>query len=253
MKTMSTTRPLPAGCALLPTEPLRLLVLAAPTAIENKRIVCVSGSAGCGKTVALDVLANDLTLRNAGRVVPVELLHSATDKQVISSLVTAVTGAPVLTRISAGDLSIFLRHLLAAERIILMIDEAQHASNRALEVVRQVHEDPTSRSGLVLAGLGLIERLAKQPTLDSRVGLRVKFAPVDDQQLIPLVQALHPLLRTLSAERIYQINDKFADGSLRHWTQVLEWLVAITPAGQAPGEEHIRQALALATGESWYP
>lgn len=245
---MRTNLKLGPGCALLPTTALRLLIWGAHTAITNHRIVCVSGQSGCGKTVALDVLANDLAARGLGRVVQIELFDSTTDKQVIAQLLAAVTGERVNPRHTTGDHALRLRKYLADEPVVLHIDEAQHASVQALQIVRQINDDPTSKSGLVLAGENLKSKLAKHTTLANRVGLQVNFGPIDEDQLGPTIRALHPALKDLSDAQITFINDKFAVGTLRSWVVILEWLIARTASSAPLSPNDINYALTAVSG-----
>ena len=244
---MHTTRPLPARCTLLPTPALKLLIHGAHTAIINRRIVCVSGQSGCGKSVALDVLANDLTHRGLGRVVRVELFDSTTNKQVITQLLEAVTGERVNSRHTTADHALLLRKVLAEAPVILTIDEAQHAKISALQIVRQINDDATSRSGLVLAGIDLQAKFAKHPTLTNRVGAWSNFNPIDDD-LIKTIRALHPTLARLSDAQITFIDDRFAHGTLRQWVVLLEWLTDTTNNGAPLDPKVINFALTIATG-----
>lgn len=245
---LTVSRPLPVDTTLITTEPLKLLLGAAPIALANRRIICLYGQSGCGKTVALDVLANTLGVR----VVTVILDRGSTDKQVIEHLYQAVRGAtgPVPNSVRRAEMMAHLRRLLAAGDTVLMVDEAQNASLRALELVRQLHEDPTSRCGLVVAGVNLAEKLEREEMLNNRIGLRVAFPPLTGDQLVSILGQLHPVLAQMPVPLLRATDDEYCHGQLRRWVEVLEWLLAVTDTGKKkPTRAHVEQALYFLTAE----
>ena len=244
--TLTVSRPLPANTTLVETEPLRVLLAAAPVALKNRRIICVSGDSGCGKSVALDVLKHQLDVP----VATVILDRGSTDKQVIEEIYKAVhrQPGPMHSSIRKAEMMAHLRSTLANEQVVLMVDEAQNASLRALELARQLHEDPTSRCGLILSGVNLSEKTAKEPMLHSRIGMHVTFHPLTDGALIDVLRKLHPHLAALPDELIFDIDDSYCRGGLRRWVVFLEWLLAVTGDGtRKPGRKDVEKALTIMT------
>jgi hypothetical protein len=163
------------------------------------------------------------------RVVTVILDKGDTDKQVIEHLYQAVRGqtGPVPRWVRKAEMIAHLRSDLAGKDVVLMVDEAQNASLRALDLVRQLHEHPTSRSGLVVAGMELREKLAREEMLNNRVGLRVEFQPLTDTKLVATLHAMHPTFAAMSPALIQAVDDEHCHGQLRCWATFLEWILAM--------------------------
>lgn len=224
---LTVSQPLPAGCNLLTTSAIRRLAVGAPIALANRRIVCVSGPTGCGKTVALDVLAN--VLADAGKRVVTVLLHRRlSDRQVIAHIYKAIHGIdgdlPASTR--RDEIMTHLRHDLAGSNIVIQLDEAQNASLGALELLRMLHEHPTAGCGLVVAGVNLDRKLAADPMLNNRIALRVRVEPLAGATLTASLAELHPLLGSYEPHLLEAADRELCHGQLRLWTMLLEWLHA---------------------------
>lgn len=252
LETVTLSRPLPHGSTLLATDPLKTLLAAAPAALANRRIVAVSGNSGCGKTVATEVLATRLRQR----VVFVALDRGITDKQVIETIYCAVAGndTGIASRTRRAELMLHLRHLIAKAPLVLMLDEAQNASLNALELARQLQEHPSANCGLVIAGVNLDSKLEREPMLENRIALRVRFDRIHDEDLAGTLAALNPMLGAYPDQTLLAANAEYCRGELRRWAQVIEWLHKLGATGDPDPVDvearrrKLEQALTLCTG-----
>lgn len=242
---LSCSIPLTPGSVLTLTEPLELLLGAAPIALANRRIICVDGQPGCGKTVALDVLANNLTRP----VVTLSLNGNLSDKQVIEHVYRAIQGG-CTSRLTRDNMMSALRQRLAGSELVLMVDEAQKASVKALELLRQLHDDPRTKCGLILSGANMQRLLAKEEMLESRVGLRVRFPRLDGNQLIPTVTAAYPVLASLEEWVLRETDRLYCQGRMRAWAEIYEWVRSKTNNGaRVATRRDLEFALRLLTSE----
>jgi len=148
----------------------------------------VSGEVGCGKTM----LARALAARLAGSVHDLYVLP--TPRLTATQLLRAVAEAAGATRPPAAKHSLVMalgdtlraRHA-EGRRPVLLVDEAQLVTPALLEEVRLLtnFEDETSKHlHVVLLGQPeLRERVARQPQLDQRVGLRYHVAPLEPDEV----------------------------------------------------------------------
>ena len=239
--------PLPAGTALLALDPLKRLLATAPIALANRRIIAVSGNSGCGKTTAVKVLA----ARLRERVVFATLDRRDTDKQVIEKIYNALAGTDTAigSRTRRAELMLHARHLIAKEPLVLVLDEAQNASLDALDLVRQLQEHPSANCGLIISGVDLYPKLAREPMVDNRVALRVTFENMTETALPGILAALSPELASYPPHTLLAANAEYCHGELRRWVQLVEWLhglrigAATTPAGR---HKKLEQAVTIA-------
>ena len=244
MKLLCST-PLTEGSVLTRPEPLELLLIAAPIAMANGRIICVDGQPGCGKTVSLDVFANNLTRP----VVTLSLSGNLTDKQVIEHVYEAIQGGSTL-RLSRDNMVSSLRQRLVGSELVLMVDEAQKASLKGLDLVRTLHDDPRTSFGLILSGVNMGRLLAKEEELESRVGLLVPFVRLTGDELVPTVTAAYPLLASLEGWLLRETDRLYCHGRLREWAEVYEWVRSKTNNGaREPVRRDVENALRLLTAQ----
>lgn len=225
---------------LVLTPQLNKLLLAAPVAIANRRIICIDGPTGSGKSLSLDVLASSTDTR----VVSVKLNDSHTHKGVVEELCKAIEPGVAVFEGYTRDLMAHLRARTSNADLVIMIDEAQKAPMRALELVRELHEHPTSRFGLVLAGVDIRRKVGREPMLKSRVGLCIPYARLHGDALVTFLRQMSPVWESYDAGLLQDTDDLSCQGDLRQWVILAEWVRSMTGNGTTtPTPEHLRQAV----------
>lgn len=152
----------------------------------------VTGEIGCGKTMLVHALLDRLggtpfraIVLGTPRLTPAELLRT---------LLRATDGPPP-ARGRHALVEALGEHLAAVHadgrRPVLVVDEAQLATPALLEEVRLLtnHEDRTDKHiHVVLVGQPeLRERVARQPQIDQRVGLRAHVLPLEAEEVAAYV------------------------------------------------------------------
>ena len=152
----------------------------------------VTGEIGCGKTMLAHALLDRLAgtpfraiVLGTPRLTPAELLRT----------VLRATDGPPPPRGRHALVEALGVHLASAHaagrRPVLVVDEAQLATPSLLEEVRLLtnHEDRTDKHiHVVLVGQPeLRARIAQQPQIDQRVGLRAHVLPLDADEVAAYV------------------------------------------------------------------
>lgn len=130
----------------------------------------------------------------------------------------------------------------------MVIDEAQNASNDALEMIRHIHMDPDATWDLVIAGVDLQERLRRERKLASRVGHWALFRPLEGDELVHVLHQLHPVLADVDPELLLWVDGVGCQGVLREWVKVTVAVSRLAGGGK-PSKDHFRHALKGLTGE----
>ena len=223
--TMPRDIPLDApGCALVLTRPLRKLLTAAPIAIANRKIIVLDGPEGAGKSCSLEVMAANVE----SRVVTVKLEDQMSAREVLEAIYAALRGLhhPLPEHERRSELMMHLRTELTDADVILMVDEAQKAPLRALELVRTLHEHRGLQFGLVLAGADMNRKLSREPMLRSRVGLLVPYPRFEQHELVEFLHGMYPPLTQLAVADLVACDELLCRGDLRMWVALVQWIQA---------------------------
>jgi len=231
------------GTKLVMTETLDAMLVLAPFMLEDRFIVALDGPPGCGKTTALTTF---LQRRSVERF-PITLNPGSSDKDVVRQLYDAVVRRTVASNVRRVDLLAELRTSLASRECLVVIDEAQNASNSALEMIRHLHMDPLAKWHLVIAGVGLQERLAREEKLASRVGHWALFRPLAGDELLSVLKQLHPVLADADDDTLLAVDQVACRGILRQWVKLTSLLRRLTN-GQTPTRVNFHAAIAGITG-----
>lgn len=200
------------GAQTIPTDHLRLTGRAVRDACAAHAMAVIHGEAGLGKTYAVD----DAVATVQVPVVWTSFPSRPTPKMVATTLLEALTGRA--TRLDRTRATSRLVELLADRDRLLVIDESQLLTGDCLELLRYLHDQPTTRFGLVLVGgNGTWQVLSKEPMLASRIFRRVRFAPMRREEVLEQLPRYHALYTGCPPQLIAMVDDVFAHGNLRHW------------------------------------
>ncbi len=210
---------------VLPIGPFRQIQDACDIALEEQDIAVITGSAGVGKTTALESYVND----SYGAAVLVKVNKTFTQYKLIKELARSLG---VLNKGAAGAVTERIIDYLKDHNKVIIIDEADYLSPNSLEYLRQVVND-AGESGLVLCG---IQRLAYQIKRDSndhdqllsRVGVHLAIDSISDQDLKLVIKSVYPKLGDKLVRKLL-INSKMKfygidEPSLRTLTKLLKRL-----------------------------
>lgn len=196
----------------IPTDHLRLTARAVRDAAAAHAMAVIHGEAGLGKTYAVDQAVTTATVPVVWATFP----SRPTPKLVASTLLEQITGRP--TRLDRRRATGRLVELLADTERLVVIDESQLLTGDCLELLRYLHDQPTTRFGLVLVGgNGTWQVLSREPMLASRIYRRIRFAPLTQDEVLAELPGYHPLYATCPPALISLVDDVFAHGNLRHW------------------------------------
>lgn len=93
------------------------------------------------------------------------------------------------------------------------------------------------------------KKIAREPMLANRVTLRIHFAPLTDEELIPVRAQMHPILAATPERLLVAADTAYRHGVLRPWSHLLRWLMSLgsTP-DNPPTKQQLEQALTLMAG-----
>ena len=229
----------------LETDQLLLARRAVRDAADHNAMAVVHGEAGLGKTFAVEIALDQVERPVVWTTFP----SRPTPRLIAATLLELLTGRP--TRLDRFRAIARLVELLAERDRLLVIDESQLLSGDCIELLRYIHDQPTTRFALVLiGGNGTWRVLSAEPMLASRVFRRVRFQPLTRTDIVKRLPGYHPLYQTVDPELIAWIDDVFAHGNLRHWAAFTLSATAVAQEAGRPGlnEQIARNVFALHAG-----
>lgn len=216
-------------------------------AAKANAMAVVHGEAGLGKTYAVDDAIGGIDRPVVWATFP----SRPTPRLIAATLLELLTGRP--TRLDRFRAITGLVELLSGGEHLVVVDESQLLTGDCIELLRYVHDQPTTRFGLVLVGgNGTWGVLSAEPMLASRVFRRVRFCALTRKQVLEQLPAFHHLYADCDPELIGWVDDLFAHGNLRAWASFTLSAAALAQdAGRAGLDEQIaRNVFALHGGGS---
>ncbi|MCS4503862.1 AAA family ATPase [Arhodomonas aquaeolei] len=238
---------LPAAPTWVETLSARSVLSALSFAQMAEAVSVIYGGAGTGKTT---------TVR--------QYQEQAPNVWVVTATPASASTGPILKRIAqtlgmrtsgtVDQLEANIIDRVRDTRGLLVIDEAQHLTHRALDAVRSIHD--AADIGLALVGNEIVysqltggSRSVGFAQLFSRVAKRVRLAKAKDADVLALVDAWG-IQDKDSRQLCLSIGRR--PGALRGLSQTLRLasMFATTAGAGRPGVEHIRDAWADLGGEA---
>jgi len=196
---------LDAAAQTVRTSAFRKTQALAKAAADLGEIASFTGDPGLGKTFAVDYFVNNqprewLWLDMPPRPQPKELLV-----RLMRELVGNVD-----SKLPAYDLADDLIDVLKATPRIIVIDEAQNLDRKGLNQLRWLHDQRADWALFFVGGVGCNERLSASPELASRVGRKVRFTPLEGDELVAVLGEYHPLYANAERALLERINKTYA-------------------------------------------
>jgi DNA transposition AAA+ family ATPase len=181
----------------------------------------IHGSAGTGKTFAVETALEDLRAGGDGRgplrTHTLVFTSKPSMRQLAEELFKTLTGA----KPRSGNrfyLITALIALLSGPPRLVVIDEAQRMNGDCLEQLRHLHDHGDTRFALLyVGGDGCWEVLSREPMLRSRVFRRLPFQPIARAEIPALMRDYHPVYADVEDRLLLDIDDTYAHGTLRDW------------------------------------
>jgi len=230
---------------ILNTPSLRLARIAVRHAAETAGIGVVHGDAGLGKTFAVTYACGETGVP----VVWAQVGPRPTLKEVTEQVLSAVLGRRVQG--TRYELTSQLRSVLAEERRLVVLDEAQNLNLEAVEQIRHVHDDLSTDFALLLVGgHGCWKTIEQYPMLRSRVQRRVRFEPLTGEEVLKYMPRYHRLYEGADPALLLGVDRRFARGNLRRWAVFTEACARLIADGQIErlDEEAVDLCLVLING-----
>ena len=176
--------------ATLETEHYLLARRAVLDAVESCAMAVIHGSAGLGKTYAVDELVHEQGIRVLWTSFP----SRPTTRAVAANLYELLAGRR--TRLDRFTIITRLVEQLAHGPDAVVVDESQLLTGDCIELLRYLHDHRATRFALVLVGgNGTWAVLSREPMLASRVYRRVRFQSLRRADVLRRDPRLPPRLR----------------------------------------------------------
>jgi hypothetical protein len=185
--------------------------------VADGEIAAFTGRAGLGKTFAVDYAVRSFEMP----WIWVQVAPTPRPKEV--SVAAFEGGVRLVPARPLYEMTDMLVEELVAEPRIVVVDDSQNLSKTA-----------STRSGssttwasaafplFFVGGEGCAQLLASDPQLADRVGGWVRFNPIPDDDVVPLLCEYHPFFEATDPDLLVQVNDSYAKGVLRRWARVLK-------------------------------
>jgi DNA transposition AAA+ family ATPase len=201
-----------AGAATVKTLHYNFTKRLVPDVVEAAAIGAVYGQAGNGKTFAVESALESVVIPK----VYITSLRRPTMKYVALSVlqeITKVRHEGELMRLTDD-----LFAVLAEERRLIVVDEAQNLSTECFEYLRHLHDDAKTDFALLFVGGNRCwEVISRHPMLRSRVWHKVEFKPLQPHEVRKVIPRYHSIYRNCDVELLLEIDEELAHGNFRNW------------------------------------
>lgn len=190
------------GARTITTQQFLMTEMAVTDCIRRQAIGLFTGDAGTGKTFAIESATSELEQP----VVRTLFGSQATKREVARQILQEINGFA-----QKGSYYELADEVVAAlaEPHVVVIDEAQHLNQDCTFFIRHLIDRPDTNVAILLIGAGgLISKIKKDPTLDSRVYRRVEFAEMSEDTLLAALPKYHPIYRDADPALLAELIDR---------------------------------------------
>jgi hypothetical protein len=112
---------------------------------------------------------------------------------------------------------------LSGPQRLVVIDEAQRLNGDCIELLRHLHDHPSTRFALLyVGGDGCWEVLSREPMLASRVFRRLPFKKLARDKLPALMRTYHPIYAAVDEALLLEVDEGYGHGIFRNWAAFTE-------------------------------
>jgi len=190
-------------------------------AVRDRSMMLVTGVPGTGKSFASGraveaVLAKYPLLQ----AVWLEVATSLRGRALAQDLLPQITGFACSPGAPLREMRNMMTSHLAEAHRILVLDEAQHVTKEAMQLLRWLYDRSDSNFALVIVGTPELEtKLA--PEVRSRIMSHVHISRIADDDAAKILGSYHPLFATADPKLLAQLNRTEARGEFRWWAKFL--------------------------------
>ena len=228
---MTTRLPGTDEAKLVRTPALSRIEAAAALVVPHHEILVVHGEHGTGKNTAVDTYL-------AGQphpVIDLELQPRQSSKDIVRWLHDRVVAADVLPE---RDLQDDLVEALAAEQRIVVVRHAHRLSAEAAGQLQWLHARPGHAWSLFLIGGPRTgAAISRDPLLRGAVTATVEVKPLKGDELLGVLQSMHPLFLGAGVELLTEIDSRVCHGLLRNWARFLQHAIHLRDLVTAHGSD----------------
>lgn len=190
-------------------------------AARDLLVVAVTGDPGTGKSFAAGQ-ALDAVLESRPELTAVwlELASSVRGATLAKELYPQLVGAPPPKNALLLDMRNDMAYELARTPRILVLDEAQHVTTEAMQLLRWLYDRPDAKFALTIVATPKLWRRIP-PELESRITTDIRIERINDDQAPILLAGYHPIFTTAEPELLAHLNRTQARGEFRWWAKFL--------------------------------
>lgn len=198
-------------------------------AVLDRGLVSVIGPVGTGKTFSV-ARAAESCADLVDEVVWLEVASTLRGRALFGAFYERLCGGAPPKGATEYQLMRQLRHTMATQRRLVILDEAQYVTHQALQALRGFHSDANADFALVVIGTPELAR-RMPPELRSRVTGQVRFERIADAEAPKVLAAFHPRYTATEPAVLREANRRYARGEFRWWAKLLVPLNRYEPEG----------------------
>ncbi|MFF0746394.1 AAA family ATPase [Streptomyces sp. NPDC004111] len=204
------------GATLVETEALRITLRDVHRAARAQAMACIHGDVGLGKTLAVTRSLQTLDQR---RTIRLDLRKgaSASELRTVLFRTLGLPGDPPERPLALDNL---LTESFAQKPTVLLCDEAQGLSPKALDYLRTLWDrEATQLTILFVGGENCRLHLLKRDALASRMVSWQQYTPLTPDEVRDFIPGYHPVWADVSPQDLLWVDDIVCHGNFRNWAK----------------------------------
>jgi DNA transposition AAA+ family ATPase len=189
--------------------------------VRDRSMMLVTGVPGSGKSFAVGRAVEDITAAHPNlRAAWLELATSVRGRTLAQEMYPQIVGVNAPTNATLRDLRTSMTYHLCEEHRVLVLDEAQHVTTEAMQMLRWLYDRPAANFALVIVGTPTLATRIP-PELVSRIVSTLHISRIADEDAPELLARYHELFVTAQPELLARLNRTEARGEFRWWAKFL--------------------------------